>query len=121
MEPFNRDLVLVDAELPNGTTVKVAAVSSGGAHDVSLLSAFNLDSLQDALSGLAEMAKNSLQKASPDTVEIEFGLGLTLEAGKLVSLLTAAGTGASLTVRLGWHRPSTASAGPEQANADAES
>jgi hypothetical protein len=117
MERLNRDLVLVDAKLPNGAVLKVAAVDRGSAHDVSLLNVFSLDSLQHALSGLAEMAKRSLEDASPDTVEIEFELGLTLEAGKLVSLLAAAGTGASLTVRLGWHRPSNTSAALEQAHA----
>jgi Trypsin-co-occurring domain 1 len=104
MERVSRDHVLVDAVLPNGVAVKVSALSTNGAHDVSLTGAFKLDNIRDAISGIAEMAKDSTQKLSPHDVEIEFGLGLTVEAGKLVSLLTSAATDASLIVRLRWHR-----------------
>ena len=36
------------------------------------------------------MAKNAIQSLTPDDTEIEFGLGLALEAGKVVSLTSRA-------------------------------
>jgi hypothetical protein len=105
MEQLSRDLVLIDTILPNGTAIKVAALSAGTAHDVSFARALRLDTFEDAISGIAEMAKNAVQSLAPEDVEIEFGLGLTVEAGRLVSLLTSVGTAASVAVRLRWHRP----------------
>lgn len=110
MERLSQDLVLIDAVLPNGTALKVTALSAGRAHDVSFARALKLDTFEDAISGVAEMAKNAVQGLAPDDVEIEFGLGLTIEAGKVVSLLTSVGTAASIAVRIRWHRNATAQA-----------
>jgi hypothetical protein len=118
MEDQNHDLILVDALLPNGATIKVAAMVSDAAQDVSFLQVFTLDNLEKSLSGLAEMARNAVAKVAPDTMEIEFGLGLSVEAGKLVSLLTNAGSEASLTVRLGWKRQTAKLSAPIESVSD---
>jgi hypothetical protein len=112
--------VLLDAVLPNGAVVKVAATLAGGAQDVSFLQALSLDNLQKALAGFVEMASNAVDKVAPDTMEIEFGLGLSVEGGKLISLLTDAGSEASLTVRLRWDRKTRESPSEDRAVAASE-
>jgi hypothetical protein len=104
VEDQNRDRAFVDAVLPNGTVVKVAALIIGGAQDVSFRHALSLESVETALSGLAEMAKSAVANVAPDSMELEFSLGLSVEGGKLTSVLVQAGTEASFTVRLGWNR-----------------
>lgn len=100
-------LALVDATLPNGAVVKVQAVTEagGGAQDVGFADAFRFDAVQDALSGVADMVRDAVRSATPDTVEVEFGLSLAVEGGKLLGLITKAGGTAAFTVRLGWEAP----------------
>lgn len=121
MDRPSQNLILLDAVLPNGANLKVTALSEGRAHDVSFPRPFKLETFEEAISGVAEMAKNAVQSLTPDDTEIEFGLGLTLEAGKVVSLLTSVGSTASIRVRLRWHSPPTAHPEVSQTSVDATS
>lgn len=94
--------VLVDAVLPNGAVVKVAAVDgSDGAQDVGFTDLFQFDQIQHVLSGVADMIRGAVEGAALNTIEVEFGLGTTVEGGKLIGLITKASGTASFTVRLG--------------------
>jgi poly-gamma-glutamate capsule biosynthesis protein CapA/YwtB (metallophosphatase superfamily) len=105
------DLAFLDAILPNGAAIKVEVVTTGGAQDVAVLQAFSLESLEKAIAGFAEIAKKTLSNAAPDSMELELGLNLGLEGGKLISMLAHAKSEASLTVRFGWNRQEEISAG----------
>jgi hypothetical protein len=98
------DLAFLDAILPNGAAIKVEVATTGGAQDVAVLQAFSLESLEKAIAGFAEIAKRTLSNAAPDSMELELGLNLGLEGGKLISMLAHAKSEASLTVRFGWNR-----------------
>jgi hypothetical protein len=104
MQDNNRDLIFVDAVLPNGTHVKVAAQMGDAAQDVAFTQPFNMDNLQSSLSGFAQLVSDAVAKVAPDTVQLEFGFNLCVEGGKLISLLTSVSSEASLTVRLAWNR-----------------
>jgi hypothetical protein len=103
MEQYT-DIVLLDAILPNGAVVKVEAATIGSAQDVALLPTFSLEGIEKTLVGFAEIVKQAVAKATPDSMELEFGLKLGLDGGKLISMLAHAKSEASLTVRLGWNQ-----------------
>jgi Trypsin-co-occurring domain 1 len=111
------DLAFLDAILPNGAAIKVEVVTTGGAQDVAVLQAFSLEGLEKAIAGFAEIAKKTLSNnAAPDSMELELGLNLGLEGGKLISMLAHAKSEASLTVRFGWNRQAEKSASSHHNN-----
>jgi hypothetical protein len=99
--PANR--TLINATLPNGAAVKIEVESTGAAQDVAALKTFKLEEIDKAIAGFAELTRKASSKVSPDSMEVEFGLNLGLESGKLISILAHARSEASLTVRLRWH------------------
>ena len=105
----------VPVELPNGVTISVQALSPGGARDVGSRDGnFDLGEVGRALTGLAELAKDAIAKATPDTASVEFGMDIALESGKLTALLVSGSTTASLKVTLGWESAKSASASDPQ-------
>ena len=76
---------------------------ASGTSDVSAATkALPLDDLKDALSGVADMTRDALKTAKPDSAKVEFGLDVKVEAGKLTGLLVSGSGGASLKVTLEW-------------------
>jgi hypothetical protein len=75
-----------------------------GAQDVGFTDAFKFDQIQDVLTGIADMVRSAVDKTAPNTVEVEFGLGASVEGGKLIGLITNASGNGSFTVRLSWER-----------------
>lgn len=88
--------------LPNGGTIAVQALGTLGAQDVSSGGSFDFEQVSSALTGLAEVAKQAIERATPDSATVEFGMNLTVEAGKLTALLMSGSGSASLKVTLNW-------------------
>ncbi len=88
--------------LPNGVTIAVEAVQGRGASDVSAGGSFDFEQVGAALSGLAQVAKDAIEKVKPDSATVELGMDLKVEAGKLTALLVSGSGSASLKVTLGW-------------------
>ena len=97
--------------LPNGVSIGVEAVRGRGARDVSSGGSFDFDQVSAALTGLAQVAKDAIEKAAPDTASVEFGMDLKVEAGKLTALLVSGSGSASLKVTLGWEKGAAPAAG----------
>jgi Trypsin-co-occurring domain 1 len=108
------DRTFLNATLPNGTAVKIEVINTGSAQDVALLQAVNMSGVESTIAGFAEIARKASAKASPDSMEFEFGLNLGLESGKLISILAHARSEASLTVRLSWYRQAKQSGDSER-------
>ena len=93
---------VVSAELPNGATLRIVAEQGGGAQDVAWNGPFDFDRVRDVIEGLAEMVQTAVTKVRPDSVEVELGLDISVESGKLTALLVKGDAGASLKITLGW-------------------
>jgi Trypsin-co-occurring domain 1 len=96
------DQRVVSAVLPNGARIEVEAVSTGGAQDISKGRVLRLDEVGSAVEGMATLVKDALVKAAPDTAQVEFGMNVKVESGKLTALLVGGSAAASLKITLGW-------------------
>lgn len=100
-------------EMPDGVVVYARvdeeATGSTGV-DVGLRDRFKLDNLGPTISSVATAVHGSVQGLKPDTVSVEFGLELSLDAGKVVAVLAAGGAKASLKVKLDWGTATTSTA-----------
>lgn len=94
---------LVTAILPNGSEIIVVALDSGGSQDVAAFGKLGFDHVEQAIEGMGEMVQKALSTCVPDTVEVEFGLGIKLESGKLIGLLASGSGEASLKLKLTWN------------------
>lgn len=92
---------IVQAELDNGTTIRIEAISLGGEERV----AYNIPSFKevtDAVEGIAHAIVTTLRKVKPQQASVEFGVQIGVESGQLTALLVK-GTGtANLMITLQW-------------------
>ncbi|MFI5716186.1 CU044_2847 family protein [Nocardia sp. NPDC051750] len=92
-------------EMPDGSVIyaRVDKDTSGSSGvDVGLRDRFKLDNLGPTIQSVAATVHNSVAGLKPDTVSVEFGLELSLDAGKVVAVLASGGAKASLKVKLDW-------------------
>ncbi|AUS79982.1 hypothetical protein C1701_18420 [Actinoalloteichus sp. AHMU CJ021] len=92
--------------LPSGQEIW-ARVSSAdrGPSDVGFRKVIpSVEGLAETIQGVAESVQRGLVRVRPDTVTVEFGLELSVSAGKIVSVLTDAGAKATVKVALGWSK-----------------
>ncbi|WP_016698041.1 CU044_2847 family protein [Actinoalloteichus spitiensis] len=97
---------LVRMRLPSGQEIW-ARVSSAdrGPSDVGFRKVIPaVEGLAETIQGVAESVQRGLVRVRPDTVTVEFGLELSVSAGKIVSVLTDAGAKATVKVALGWSK-----------------
>jgi hypothetical protein len=93
---------IIDVELPGENPVLLRVTDLGGSADVGALDTFSLDEVADSIKAIADTLGQALVSASPKKATVEFGLELTLQSGKLISLITEAGGKATLKVQLQW-------------------
>ena len=99
-------------ELPNGQIIW-ARITSDGLTDAAggtLASVLDSGELLKSVAGIAETIHNSVVQLEPDSVGVEFGIELSIRAGKLIGVLADVGGSTSLKISLGWDRSSSASA-----------
>lgn len=71
--------------------------------DVSALSEIlPFDGIVDSVAAVASAMTEALRRAQPEEAEIQFGIDVGVESGKLTSLLVKGSGTATLTVRLLW-------------------
>ncbi|CAN5171620.1 hypothetical protein BH18ACT4_BH18ACT4_05250 [soil metagenome] len=100
------DTTVVEVTLPNGATalVRAAHADGGAAPRTSFTESFDFDMVGLALGGIADSIKSALARAAPDSVTVNLGLEVAVQAGKLTALLVEGSGTASLNVTLEWHR-----------------
>lgn len=96
----------LQVSLPNGDQIW-ARVAVEGPSDVSSspLKRLQLDDLGQTIQSVADTVREAAKDLVPDELEVEFGLELTLKAGKLTSMLAEASGSASMRVKLIWKGP----------------
>lgn len=98
-------------ELPNGQIIW-ARITSDGLTDTAgstLASVLDSGELLKSVAGVAETIHDSVVQLKPDSVGVEFGIELSIRAGKLIGVLADVGGSASLKISLGWDRSSPVS------------
>jgi hypothetical protein len=105
----------VPVRLGNGATVliqDVAPLPIGATADETLQAeAFgfgdkiqNFDHVNDVIEGIANELKTTLDKVTPHTATVEFGLEISAEPGFLTAALVKGAGTAHLTISLEWER-----------------
>jgi hypothetical protein len=58
-----------------------------------------------AIKGVAKNVKEAVQDASPDEVEVEFGVDIKVEPSGIAALIVSGDLGATMKVTLKWSKP----------------
>lgn len=82
----------------------IEASSPGGMQDVSGFGDFQSKDLVDSITAISEMLASALKQVSPDKFSVEFGIEVTLKAGKLLALLCNAEGKANLKITMEWSK-----------------
>lgn len=93
-------------EMPDGVVIYARVDETETAQtgvDVGLRDRFRLDNLGPTIRSVASSVHRSVDGLKPDRVSVEFGLELSLDAGKVVAVLASGQAKASLKVTLDWN------------------
>ncbi|MEU8516674.1 CU044_2847 family protein [Kitasatospora sp. NPDC048722] len=107
----------IEVHLGDGTTVYAAVRDartgrdSGDAGAVSAAARHTFDQVRETVQAVGQWAKDTAVKCGdPSSFEVEFGVTLSVQAGRLIGVLAEAGGEASLNVRLTWDRATSGTA-----------
>ncbi|MGW2019855.1 CU044_2847 family protein [Streptomyces sp. NPDC001927] len=78
------------------------------------------EGLTDVVRGVVGSLRGGLDPQAPVEVSVSFGIELTAQAGKVISVLAEGGGTASIAVSLTWTEPGPATAADEAADSVAE-
>ncbi|MER7753804.1 CU044_2847 family protein [Kitasatospora sp. NPDC097643] len=105
----------IEIDLGDGETLHAAVRGgrpgrdSGDAGAVSAVARHTFDEVRGTIRSVGRWAKDTAVKCGdPSSFEVEFGLNLTVKAGRLIGVLAEAEGEASLVVRLRWDRATAA-------------
>lgn len=90
----------IPVKLASGTTIKIE-VSQTGRQDVAAIS-LPFKQVTEALQGIVEELKETLDKVKPDKASVKFGIEMAVESGSLTAMIVK-GTGkGNLEITLEW-------------------
>ena len=93
--------VVLPVQLPSGTTIQVEAINLLSEQDISSqILAF--DGITSVIEEISANITEALSKARPTKANVEFGLQVAVEAGKLTALLVKGSGTATLKISLEW-------------------
>src|SRR5574340_624779 len=92
MQPDTIRTEIVEAQIEEGVTIRIQAVSLGGEERIAGGELPSFDDVMHTVESLAKAMVNTLKKARPRAASVEFGIEVGLESGKLTALLVK-GTG----------------------------
>lgn len=95
-------------ELPDGGGLVRAEVAVGAGDVSGLGDRLPLHEVQETVERVGRWAVRTVRDHlpdPPDEVEVEFGIKLGLESGKVVGILAKASGETALTFRMSWKRP----------------
>ncbi|MEE1784566.1 CU044_2847 family protein [Streptomyces sp. SP17BM10] len=99
----------IEVHLGDGTTVYAAVRDgragrdAGDAGAVSTAVRHTFDQVRETVQAVGQWARDTAVKCGdPSSFEVEFGVTLSVQAGRLIGVLAEAGGEASLNVRLTW-------------------
>jgi hypothetical protein len=98
--------VPLQVQLPTGEIIW-AKVGIDGPSNVSagIMQHLNVEELRKIARGVSASLREAFADVTPDQVQVEFGLELSIKSGKLLTMLAEAGGAATLKVTLSWDSP----------------
>lgn len=96
------DCQVVQARLPDGSTIGIQAVDLGGAADVGAIDVLNFEDVAKTIRTIADTIGNALRHSAPSKGSVSFGVEVAVESGKLTSLLVQGSATATLNITLEW-------------------
>jgi Trypsin-co-occurring domain 1 len=90
----------VPVELPNGSVIAIE-VAETGREDVSI-NTFSFSEIAASLEGITTAIKGTLERAKPQKASVKFGLEISIESGKLTTVLVKGSGKANLEITLEW-------------------
>jgi NTP-dependent ternary system trypsin peptidase co-occuring protein len=93
----------VPVVLPDGSKILAQATVMGGEEDVAVVERLmSFEPILKTVEGLSTALQSSLEKISPRTAQVEFGIEFAVESGALAALLVQGSGRSSLTITLTW-------------------
>ena len=100
MSEFELGSERISVGLPNGATIKFET-SDVGREEVSFKN-FSFQEIDDALLGITDAIKNTIQKAKPQKASVKFGVEIGVESGSLTAVIVKGASKANLEITLEW-------------------
>ena len=88
----------IPVSLPNGATIKFEA-SNFGREEVSFKD-FSFQEVDDALLGITDAIRNTIQKVKPQKASVKFGVEIGVESGSLTAIIVKGASKANLEITL---------------------
>ena len=102
MEPDTTRTEIVEAQIEEGVTIRIQAVSLGGEERIAGGELPSFNDVMQTIEGLSKAMVTTLKKAKPRAASVEFGIEVGIESGKLTALLVKGTATANLKVVLQW-------------------
>lgn len=83
--------------------IKIEAIDLGGEEDVAFVTG-NFDDIAETIKAVANKIYDGFSVSSPDEVEIEFGVSVEKEAGKILPLIIGISGAANFSIRIKWKK-----------------
>ncbi|MFG6094711.1 CU044_2847 family protein [Leptothoe sp. ISB3NOV94-8A] len=100
MSDFGLNSERVAVDLPNGATIKFET-SSFGREEVSFNN-FSFKEVENALLGITDAIKSTIQKAKPQKASVKFGIEISVDSGNLTAVIVKGAGKANIEVNLEW-------------------
>ena len=99
-----RDTQIVRTVLPDNTPFAVEVRAAAGYQPVGALESLPFEAVTNALVSIGNALNAAIERVGPKKASVEFGMEVTIEAGKLTALVCQGKTTANFTVTLEWER-----------------
>ncbi len=99
-----RETEILVLKTESGHEFMIEASSSGGQEDVAGFGDLKSKDLVESITALSDTFATALKAISPDKFSVEFGVEVTLKAGKLLALLCNGEGKANLKITLEWSK-----------------
>lgn len=91
----------VPVKLPNGAVIKIETSEIIGREDVAFTQ-FSFEQITDALQGITEAIKGTIDKVKPQKTIVKFGLEIGVESGGLSAMIVKGSGKGNLEISIEW-------------------
>jgi hypothetical protein len=99
---MNTHTEIIPVQISDNVTIMVEADSFGGEEDVGVTDAFNFDEITQTIEAIANSITDTFNRVKPKKAQVELGLKIGVESGKLTTLLVKGSGEANLKITLEW-------------------
>ena len=103
MSDHDEQIEPVAVKLANGKIVKFqVSQAATGPQDVGMPGAYAFEQVVEALQGIVENLKETLDKVKPDKASVKFGVEMAVESGNLTAMIVKGSGKGNLEITLEW-------------------